>query len=427
MATPNFQPLPPQEAIKWFRQKGYAVGFSWKDIWQEEHAAAFTVAKAMNLQVLETLRQAVDQAIEDGQTLAQFRKGLEPTLKKLGWWGEGFVHDPETGELVKARLGSARRLSIIYDTNLRMAHAAGRWQKAVELAKSQAARGRATYLWYRAVLDERTRPQHRAWHDIVLPVDHAFWDTHYPPNGWRCRCIVRTLTERELQRRGLQASPPPRIRRRKWVNNRTGEVHQVPAGIDPGFGYNVGKARLRGLTPPPLGGLPQTFPQGRGLPRLPDPTPVSADMILADDLADEDYLKAFLSPFKATLNKGVIFTDKSGWPVTISADLFRTFDGRGKIRKGGRHLYARLLADAIRDPDEIWWIWAHDERGGWQLRRRFLKRWDIDGRREHGLAVFEYGQDGWLGTTLFQAGQRSEAARDRYFERQRGELLLYRR
>ena len=42
---------------------------------------------------------------------------------------------------------------------------------------------------YDAVNDSRTRPQHLEWDGLVLPVDHPFWKTHAPPNGWGCRCM----------------------------------------------------------------------------------------------------------------------------------------------------------------------------------------------------------------------------------------------
>ncbi|MEO0337594.1 MAG: DUF935 family protein [Bacteroidota bacterium] len=45
-------------------------------------------------------------------------------------------------------------------------------------------------LKYRTVGDDRVRDEHRVLHDIVRPVDHPFWDTHMPPNGWACRCSV---------------------------------------------------------------------------------------------------------------------------------------------------------------------------------------------------------------------------------------------
>ncbi|MCC3159505.1 phage head morphogenesis protein [Hymenobacter sp. 15J16-1T3B] len=45
-------------------------------------------------------------------------------------------------------------------------------------------------LSYHTVGDSRVRPEHRAWDAVVLPAAHEWWTTHYPPNGWLCRCTV---------------------------------------------------------------------------------------------------------------------------------------------------------------------------------------------------------------------------------------------
>lgn len=42
-------------------------------------------------------------------------------------------------------------------------------------------------------MDRRVRPSHAILDGKVYPADHEFWATHYPPNGFRCRCGVRTL------------------------------------------------------------------------------------------------------------------------------------------------------------------------------------------------------------------------------------------
>lgn len=52
-------------------------------------------------------------------------------------------------------------------------------------------------LKYRTVHDDRVRPEHVALDGIVRPVDDFFWKTHYPPNGWRCRCTVEQTREKE--------------------------------------------------------------------------------------------------------------------------------------------------------------------------------------------------------------------------------------
>ena len=142
--------------------------------------------------------------------------------------------DPRTGEKRIVRVGP-RRLATIFDTNLRMAHARGRWER-IEALKEE-----MPYLRYVATLDARTRPDHRRWHGTVLPVDDPWWRSHYPPNGWRCRCTVQQLSERDLRRRGREVTPRPRDGTRKWTNRRTGEILDIPDGIDPGFERNVGR------------------------------------------------------------------------------------------------------------------------------------------------------------------------------------------
>lgn len=44
---------------------------------------------------------------------------------------------------------------------------------------------------YITVGDERVRTSHRLLHGTLLPFDHPFWQSYWPPNGWNCRCDVR--------------------------------------------------------------------------------------------------------------------------------------------------------------------------------------------------------------------------------------------
>ena len=51
-------------------------------------------------------------------------------------------------------------------------------------------------LQYRTAGDERVRDSHDKLRDTTLPKNDAFWDSFYPPNGWRCRCtVVEVLPE----------------------------------------------------------------------------------------------------------------------------------------------------------------------------------------------------------------------------------------
>jgi len=229
--------LPPQEAIEYFRQKGYQIGFSYLDVWQQEHQVAFTVAKAMELDLLADIRAQVDAALVNGTTLQTFIDELRPNLVKRGWWGMREVVDPKTGEKVLARLGSPRRLKVMYDTNLRTAHAECQWQRI------QAVKDRLPYLMYDHTPSTWERPEHAAWDGLVLPADDPWWLRHMPVKAWACKCRVIQLGERQLKRLGKGVDQAPEELWRDYTNARSGETQRVPAGVDPAFNYPPGGRR----------------------------------------------------------------------------------------------------------------------------------------------------------------------------------------
>lgn len=414
---PDLKPLAPKEAVDFFQKKGYKTGFSWQDVWEEEHAYSFTVAKAMRNDILQDIRSAVDEAITKGVPFKQFAADLEPTLADKGWWGRKKMVDPRTGKEKLVQLGSPHRLRTIYHTNLRSAYAAGGWERIQRVKKTR------PYLRYVAVMDDNTRDQHRTWHNIILPVDHPFWQQFYPPNGWGCRCTVQQLSERDLERRGLKITPDDTLPKaqKDFTNKRTGEIIKVPAGIDPGFGFNIGQARMRALTPPllnrpldvPFIGNPakQAMPKRRALPK---------DVLYPDGLSDEEYVGRFLKDFDAG-KKAVVFTDVAGEEVIISDALFKTTTGRLKVSKDFRYRQLGLLAKTIKDPDEIWHVWEEYPAGRMTLRRKYLARWDVEGQESPGFVLFDTGADGWSGVTAFPP------KKEKYFEKQRNGALVYRR
>ncbi|WP_392419396.1 phage minor head protein [Capnocytophaga canis] len=50
-------------------------------------------------------------------------------------------------------------------------------------------------LKYQTQKDNKVREAHQALQGIIAPIDSDFWKTHYPPNGWRCRCYVVQTAE----------------------------------------------------------------------------------------------------------------------------------------------------------------------------------------------------------------------------------------
>lgn len=241
MAEIELKPVRPEEAIAYLEARGARPfeSFDWRDVDASMHATGFTVAKGMQVDIVRDIYEALQANRAAG--FDAFKKSVMPSLQAKGWWGKAEMTDPVTGETRLVQLGSERRLRTIFDTNIRTAHAVGRWQ---QIQRLKAAR---PWLRYVAVLDDRTRPLHRHWHNTVLLVDDAWWETHYPPNGWNCRCSVMQLSDRDLLRYGLAPSPKaPDDGNRVWVNPRitdqdgNPERLVVPKGIDPGFGHNAG-------------------------------------------------------------------------------------------------------------------------------------------------------------------------------------------
>lgn len=220
----------PKGVLEFLERKKLKPTDHWTDLWHGEHARYFTVARSVYADIVNDVYDEVVKAIASGSTLKTFQENLTPTLQQKGWWGKA-----DDG----VQLGSPRRLRTIYDTNLRTSYAAARWERIQRRKKSR------PYLRYVCVLDEKTRAEHRRWHGTILPVDHPFWRTHYPPNGWHCRCVVQQISQADIERNGWELSETPEENFFEWENRSTGEVKQIPEGIAPGFDYNVGIANLR--------------------------------------------------------------------------------------------------------------------------------------------------------------------------------------
>lgn len=193
---------------------------AWDDLWQEAHDRAFMVAGATKADLLADLAAAVDKSISQGRSLEEFRADFRQIVSQRGWHGW-------TGEGTKA--GEAWRTRVIYRTNAKTTYAAGR--------HAQLTQGGFPYWVYLHGASREPREIHlHDWHGLVLPPDHEFWITHYPPNGWGCSCYVVGARTLEAARR-LGGNPdkqlPPNWRQ---LNPRTG----APVGIDKGWAYAPG-------------------------------------------------------------------------------------------------------------------------------------------------------------------------------------------
>ncbi len=166
MAEVKYADVPFQEAIDFFRQKMPNLPTeSWADIMDGAHSKAFVVAGAQKAGLLADLRGAVDRAISEGTTITDFRKEFDAAVQKYGWTYKG---------------KRGWRTSVIFDTNLSTAYAAGRYKQMTDPDVLEA----FPYWRYRTMGDGRVRLLHAQWNNTVLKTTDPWWKTHYPPNGW---------------------------------------------------------------------------------------------------------------------------------------------------------------------------------------------------------------------------------------------------
>jgi hypothetical protein len=230
------------------RRDKIPTDWHWWETWEASHACVWTVAKAMQADVLQALRDAVQQQFGAegyyggrGMPREEIIRRVTPALQRLGWWGR-VETDQGAGQL-----GSPYRLRTILDTNASVAYARGRWDAAM------ANKTERPYAQYIAVMDSATRPSHAALHGRALMIVG-------PPNGFNCRCRLRWLSQRRLDTEGLTPEPSGN-NRISWESVNIGKdrsgapinmlraVYKYGKGdgdvfkVDPGWSYNPGATK----------------------------------------------------------------------------------------------------------------------------------------------------------------------------------------
>lgn len=368
--------LPPRRAIEYFRSKGYEISWNWWETWEAAHARSFTVAKAARLDILSDIRSEVQRALDDGITAREFAAALEPRLKAKGWWGRQVVVDPKGGaDLVT--LGTPRRLKTIYRTNMRVARAVARQQAQREVADIR------HYWMYISMDDDRVRAAHAALHGLVFRHDDPFWDTHYPPNDWGCRCRVAALTPEEVEARGLTVSGGGgklhAVEQRVGLDKRTGEIVTRPAtryrdgdiAMTPGPGWNYNPGASGGdpgnlpplVVPPPARG--QKGWLEAGLPASLPPSAVSPISLPAAGSGEAQRI-ALIEGLGYRGASPTAFTRRDGkrdayyYAVAAPGDLGETLMSASVIDKvmlkpkDARERWVNFVVPTLRDPGEVW-------------------------------------------------------------------------
>lgn len=194
----DFSALTFDEQVDYFTQKLLMLDPTFKADPNASHDKAVAVARASLAAFISYLHKTANNLLIDDAIKQEFKQQFNDVVAKSGWGV------------------NMQRIKTIAEANLLTSYSSGRWSQ--QLATKDA----RPYLQYRhsdAVMVPR--PLHVLWDGMVLPIDHTWWETHYPPGGFGCRCKVYSLSAQDLVDMGISVTPDREI---------------VPGLAEPGFG-----------------------------------------------------------------------------------------------------------------------------------------------------------------------------------------------
>ena len=165
--TPEFEPLPFDEAIDYFRSKTNLTPQQFQRLSEAARAKAFSIAAGASDQIRSSINDLIDQALSDGMTLREFQAQAESVLDSAGlsprtpWYWE-----------------------TVYRTNLGNSYEIGRWKQITDPDVTEA------FPYLRYVHADPSGPSppnratHQAQHGKTYPIGDRYWDDWYPKNGF---------------------------------------------------------------------------------------------------------------------------------------------------------------------------------------------------------------------------------------------------
>ena len=405
--------MPFEEAVQYWEKKTPLTKDEFGKLAETERQRAFTVSGIAKQDVLAEIHKQIGKAVKDGMSFEDFKKS--DVWEKAGFKDKGY------------------RIDNIFRTNVQSALNAGRYERDIKSHQE--------YWQYSAVNDSRTRPTHAALDGKVFHRNDPFWQTWYPPNGYRCRCEVIALSKRQLDKEGLK--PETEWPTAEVVDKETGEVRNAKMKPDPGFAGSPA-AGLAQLSPAEVDGIKDLTDRAR-CPRdfadtdnckpplrnidMKHVLPFKAENMMPAGLKPEKYVEAFMAEFGLDIDESRVITVPGvRLPFVISKELFIDKQTRKwKVEKSGRERYVRLLAHTIIDPYEVWTVPA-EVAGKPMPVARLIRLFQTDNGKIGGFGVFNLAGSRYLPSTVFtpKIETGSEKLIFDYLEKQRVGVLAYR-
>lgn len=180
----SFLRLPFREAIDAFLRREVVDAETFDRMSAEARLGAFTATQAASDVAAETIRRALQSALEDGMSLQRFQAELDAavigTAAERSWY-----------------------LELVYRNNVGLAYGQGRLRQIESPAVLEA----RPLVQFRTAGDSRVRPNHAALNGVIFDrrADPG-WKVFAPPIGHACRCQIVTRRSSDVQGLGVRSS-----------------------------------------------------------------------------------------------------------------------------------------------------------------------------------------------------------------------------
>jgi len=182
-----FKAVPNEEAMAFIRNKPVVTRDVMDHLLPSLRARAFTVSGIECANTLQRLRDKIAE-LPGGADWNKIKADIVSDISP-------YLVDPEADPETQAAqvAASERRADLLLRTHGFEAYQAASY----EVMDRQ--RDVFPFWQYMTMEDEAVRDTHAALDGLILPADSSFWEDHYPPWDWGCRCQVAPLMEEEKQ------------------------------------------------------------------------------------------------------------------------------------------------------------------------------------------------------------------------------------
>lgn len=165
--------------------------------WRRGRTRRRSPSPASFADILQDVRAGLQDSLDNGLTLEQFRRQMTQKLTQKGWLADKAKLVADEDGVLEGKQLTPRRLRTIFETNMQSSYGAGRYAQQMENAADHP-------YWTRvAVMDLRTRPAHAALNRLTARYDDPIWRFAYPPDGWGCRCRVRARSQSDIDSKSI--------------------------------------------------------------------------------------------------------------------------------------------------------------------------------------------------------------------------------